>query len=85
MNSNFTFGGVTAEQFDEAVMTVCNYLNGISAATITDEIHPAIIMCGFQGLIIDNAHRNFIKKLKEFRGILEERQKEDPEASTHLK
>ena len=85
MNPNFTFGGVTTEQFDEAIMTVCNYLNGIAATTITDEIHPAIIMCGLQGLMLHSAQRNFTKKLEEFHALLNDRQKGEPETSTHLK
>ena len=69
----FTFGGVTDTQFDEAVKTVCSYLNGIAAAPINEETEPAIILAGVQGLLLHFAEQAFHAKLKEFHDVLEKR------------
>ena len=74
----FTFGGVTETQFDEAVKTVCSYFNGIAAAPITPDIEPAIIMCGVQGLLLHFAQNAFREKLAAFKDVIEQRNaKED--------
>ena len=73
METNFTFNGVSTKQFEEAINTVCDYFNGIAATPLTEDIHPALIMTGFQGMILDRAHKNYIRKLVEFKTFLEAR------------
>ena len=69
----FTFNGVTEEQFSEAVKTVCSYFNGIAAAPSTPDIEPAILMCGVQGLILHFAENAFRDKLAAFKDVIEQR------------
>lgn len=76
METNFTFNGVTSDQFEAAINTVCAYFNGIAATPLTEEMHPTMILTGVQGMILDSAHRNFINKLREYGDSLQkEREK----------
>lgn len=70
---NFTFGGVTDVQFEEAIQVVIYFFNGISSAPITPENELAFVVCGLRGMMLDMAHRNFIQKLSEFGDVLEKR------------
>lgn len=70
MEKNFTFNGVSTKQFEEAINTVCDYFNGIAATPLTEDIHPALIMTGLQGMLLDAAHKHFVKKPVEFKDFL---------------
>lgn len=70
MKTNFTFNGVSTQQFEEAINTVCDYFNGIAATPLTEDIYPALIMTGLLGIKLDMAHKNYVRKLNESKTLL---------------
>ena len=71
MNTEFTFGGVTNEQFEEACKTCISYFEGLAAAPFTEENEAASVLCGIHGIMLNMAHERFIARLKKLRDNLE--------------
>lgn len=85
-HETFTFNGITEDQFAEAAQTVASYFNGIANAPLTSENEIALVMCGFHGMMINQAHNRFINKLQELKSALEARvANEENIASQHIK
>lgn len=71
MNTEFTFGGVTNEQFEEACKTCISYFDGLAAAPFTEENETASLLCGMHGMMLNMAHERFIARLRKLRDNLE--------------
>ena len=80
-DKEFTFGGVASSQFEEAIQTARTFFYGIANAPLTKDNELAIVYTALHGMMLDKAHRAYIRKLEEFRQKLESDNMQDQNAS----